>query len=306
MEVMFNLQIDCESTQSSVSDPALGKRSIKGVAKILERYELKGTFIVIPSDLKMHGGVYRELRDRGHEVGLHSHPAEQGWCEFLGVYGAEEQETILAEGIEVFEQVMEQAPRAFTPGYFSANDITFAVLEKLGFTHGSVSLPTRNLPACACIWGSSPDYCHYPHRNNRCLKGDVNFVDVPVTTDPDSRMWGGATPQDLRVELVDAKNHWYTIKKSLDRQIDQRLNPGPVYIKALTHNIFDYSDPRDFRTETLERIIQSSIGLSREYDAEMIGATTSEIACRYREITGGPRKVEELKLDTRGRQEHGA
>lgn len=51
----------------------------------------------------------------------------------------------------------------------------------------------------------------------------MNFVDLPPTVDPDSRMWGGAQPLNLRVELVDAKNHWYTIDKAVRRQIAQRL-----------------------------------------------------------------------------------
>lgn len=96
-------------------------------------------------------------------------------------------------------------PKHFTPGYASANDYTFPALEALGFTHGLVSMPTRNLPQCACVWGNSPMDAHYPHRYNRCLVGDVNFVDIPHTIDWESRMWGGAHPQDLRIELVDAK-----------------------------------------------------------------------------------------------------
>ena len=59
---------------------------------------------------------------------------------------------------------------------------------------------------------------HYPHRHNRSLVGDVDFVDVPGTCDPNHGCGGGA-PQDLRVELVDAKNHWYTIHKAVKRQM---------------------------------------------------------------------------------------
>ena len=47
------------------------------------------------------------------------------------------------------------------------------------------------------------------------LSGGLDFVVIPQTIDPDSRMWGGKTPLDLRVELVDAKNHWYTIHKAV-------------------------------------------------------------------------------------------
>lgn len=298
-KIYFNIQVDCESTQRTIHDPALGERAIRGLGEIFAQTGAKGTFVVIPPDLKVHAALYRELEAAGHEVGLHTHPAEQGYEEFLGVYGFDEQVKILQEGIDVFADCLGRRPEVFTPGYFSANDHTYPALEALGFRHGTVSISTRDLPQCACVWGSSPLEVHYPHRHNRSLAGDVDFVDVPPTVDVASRMWGGAHPQDLRIELVDAKNHWYTIHKNVKRQAEAGL---PVkHLKGLTHNIFDYSHPHDFRRETLFGVIAAARQICEQQGCELVPATTGEIAAEYRRKVPLPRGGMKLGLDTRGR-----
>jgi hypothetical protein len=302
----FNIQVDCESTQRGIGDPSLGERSIRGLGEIFAENGVRATFVVIPSDMRVHAAIYRDLELRGHEIGLHVHPAEQGYGEFLGVYGFEEQVRMLREGIDAFGEGMGRKPHAFTPGYFSANDHTYPALESLGLRHGTVSLPTRNLPQCACVWGNSPQDAHYPHRFNRCLIGDVDFVDVPMTADVESRMWGGAHPQDLRIELVDAKNHWYTIHKAVKRQLAAGDGLPVMYVKALTHNIFDYGDPRDFRRETMHGVIAAVREICGREGCEFVPATTGEIAEAYRGRVPLPSSGIRLDLDTRGRSGWGA
>lgn len=301
MRIWFTFQIDCEATQRSIADPALGERAIRGLGEILGETGLKGTFVAIPPDLRAHAPVYRDLEAQGHEIGLHIHPGEQGYEEFLGVYGFEDQAKIVQEGIDIFADCLGRAPIAFTPGYCSANDHTFPMLEALGFKHGMVSLPTRNLPQCACIWGNSPLDMHYPHRYNRCLSGDVDFVDVPPTVDVVSRMWGGAHPQDLRIELVDAKNHWYTVQKNVKRQVEAGDRIPVKYLRAFTHNIFDYGDPRNFRRETLYGVIAAARQICEQFESEFVPATTLELAEVYRKAVPLPGGGAKLELDARGR-----
>jgi hypothetical protein len=123
---------------------------------------------------------------------------------------------------------------------------------------------------------------------------------VPLTVDPDSRMWGGAHPQDLRIELVDAKNHWYTIKKEIDRKIG---NDSPVkYVMALTHNIFDYSNEHDFRRETLIKVIGHLKKIISSAGFEPSGATVKQIADDFRKKCPLDKSVlPKLKLDISGR-----
>ena len=195
---------------------------------------------------------------------------------------------------------MGRKPLSFCPGYASANDFTFGVLEELGFTHGMVSIPTRNLPQCACLWASAPLDPHYPHRFNRSLVGDVNFVELPPTVDPDSRMWGGAHPQDLRVELVDAKNHWHTMNKAVQRQ---RAGGTPlVQLHAVTHNVFDFSDAQNFRRETFVGMVAGAQQIAQSNDLQFQAATLSELAAIYREVVPlESAATTKLELDTRGR-----
>jgi hypothetical protein len=141
---------------------------------------------------------------------------------------------------------------------------------------------------------------HYPHRWFRTLPGDVDFVQVSTTSDPDSRMWGGKHPQDLRVELVDAKNHWYTIHKAVQRQLRER--PPVPYILGGTHNTFEYSDPSDFRRQTLEKVIGHARRIFDEAAVAWRPGTVGDIAAQYRRacplegVCGHT-----LTLDTRGR-----
>lgn len=300
-EIFFNLQIDCEATQFAIQNPALGERAIRGLGEMLAESDTKGTFLVIPGDIAVHAKIYQELEEAGHEIGLHYHPWIAGRSEFLGFESPGDQRQFLQEASDRYAQAMGKRPLAFCPGYGSANDYTYGILEELGFTHGLVSIPTRDLPQCACVWGSSPLDPHYPHRYNKSLEGDVNFVDLPPTIDPQSRMWGGAHPQDLRVELVDAKNHFYTIDKAVRRQLQERT--PLLQVHALTHNIFEFSDPKNFRRETYLGIVEAVKRIAERENLTMRGTTLADLASRYREkFPHAQVQGKNLTLDVSGRK----
>ncbi len=294
--IYFNLSTDCEATDPALNDAALGERATRGLRDLLEAEAWRATFYVIPTDMEAHPQLYNELHDAGHEIGLHLHPAAQGYSPFCGIYGPDMQEKIMDEAADRFAQVMGWRPRALCMGYGSANDHTYPILAKLAFTHGMCSVPGRILPECASLWGGAPLFMHYTHPYNRCLIGDLDFVEVPATIDWESRMWGGKHPQDLRVELVDAKNHFYTIEKSVRRQIEEDV---PVkLLHTVTHNIFEYGDPDDFRRQTLEGIITHYKNIVADRGYGLAGATVAEIAELYRAAV--PRQESELELDLRG------
>ncbi len=299
-QFFVSVRADCEATAHAVKNPALGERSVRGLLDVLKREGLKGTLYVIPTDLEASAGLYREAGAQGCEIGLHVHPADLGAEEFLGVLGPDGQRAVLAQARDRFAAAMGRAPESLCIGYHSANDYTFPLLVELGFRHGTNSTPTRNLPECASVWAGAPLDAHYAHPWNRLLPGWLDFVELPSTLDPDSRMWGGKHPQDLRVELVDAKNHWYTIAKAVDRQLREAT---PVKrIEISTHNIFDFSDPRDFRRETLEKMIAHMKRILSDRGCTLIPATAETTAAAFRAACPLPAPgAGRLKLDTRGR-----
>ena len=301
MKLYFNMKVDCEATQRSVNNAALGERSTRGFADLLNQHGVKGTFFVIAGDIEVHAALYLGLEKEGHEVALHLHPGDLGYQEFAGIYGPDEQRKMIDTAAQRFAQAMGRRPLGFCMGYGSCNDHTFPVLADLQFKHGQCSIPSRILPECASVWAGAPLDIHYAHRYNRLLSGDLDFVEIPSTLDPDSRMWGGKHPQDLRVELVDAKNHYYTIEKSVRRQIHEDV---PVFsIKGSTHNIFEFGDPRDFRRETAEGIITATKRIAEANGLTLLPATTETMAAIYRKTVPLPKDGgQKVDLDTRGRK----
>lgn len=298
--VYFACKIDCEATQQSINDTQLGERATRGFAEVLEKENLLGTFLAIATDLEASRELYVDLAERGHEIGLHVHPADLGYEEFLGIYGPDDQQKILLQAADRFAQVMGYRPKAVDIGYHSANDYTYQILNDLGFTHGNLSQPSRILPECASVWAGAQADIHYTSAFNRLLPGELNLIDIPCINDPQSRIWGGKHPQDLKVESVDAKNHWYTIKKAIDRQIKKDV--PTKYIMIQTHNVFDYSDPKNFRRETLEKVIQHTKNIIASVNYNFKGVTLKELADQYRRKCPLD-KIDKLKLtlDTSGR-----
>jgi peptidoglycan/xylan/chitin deacetylase (PgdA/CDA1 family) len=294
----FGFFIDSEATQPAINDAALGARADRGIADVLESRGLVGTFHVLPTEAEANAALYRELKARGHEIGLHVHPAAQGYGEFFGIYGPDQQRTILKDAKDRAESALGFAVGSLCIGYVSTNDHSYAIFEELGFRHGMTSLPTRVLPECASVHAGAPLGIHYANRHNRLLPGDMDYVEIPVTVDPESRLWGGKHPQDLRVELVDAKNHYYTIKKAIQRQLSER---SPLmYLLGFTHNVFDYSDPRDFRRQTLEGIIAHVKDLCSAQSLELVPSTIGQIAAAYRDVVPAGASITKLELDRSG------
>jgi peptidoglycan/xylan/chitin deacetylase (PgdA/CDA1 family) len=292
------IMADCEATQHSLRDPALGERSVRGLLELASQEAVHLTLFATPGDLAASPALYREAAGRNHEVGLHLHPSDLGYTEFLGVCSCQEQRRIFSDAVERFTGVMNAPPKAFSPGYYSANDYTLPLLAELGFTHGCVSAPGRVLPECASVWAGAPLDAHYANPNNRLLAGGLDFVNFPATVDPDSRMWGGKHPQDLRVELVDAKNHWYTIAKAVKRQLD---NPPAVSsIRITTHNTFEYGDVRDFRRQTLLKMIEHTRKIVSDAGAGLLPVTAEQAAALFRRAAP-PNQAAPLHLDIRGR-----
>lgn len=272
--------IDCEATQKAVNDVGLGIRAIRGLAELISNANLRATLFVLPEDAAAYPDLLRELDGQGFQVGLHFHPQEEGYSDFCGAYTAESQRQMYNDALKKFADAVGFSPKTFRTGSCSANDSTFPVTAELGFDCCSHSMPGRNMTQLRSNWVSGPQDVHYAHPANRLLEGGLDLVEVPVTTDPDSMLWSGGHPQDLRVELFDGKNQRFMIDKMLARE---KARPRPVKaIVALTHNTYEYGDPADFRRQTIERMVSDFTELADKHDVNPVPATISQIAAAYR------------------------
>jgi hypothetical protein len=184
------------------------------------------------------------------------------------------------DAIKKFTDGLGCRPTSFRTGSFSANDSTFPVCAELGLSVTSHSCPGRRMNNLRSNWVDAPQQVHFAHPHNRLLEGDLDLVEVPASTDPDSMLWSGKHPQDLRVELLDAKNQAFLIDKLLVRERDRKV---PVRsIVALTHNIFDFSDPSNFYRQTLVRMGDDFKRLADKHAVRLIPATIQETAQAFR------------------------
>jgi peptidoglycan/xylan/chitin deacetylase (PgdA/CDA1 family) len=280
-DIHFCWTMDCESTQRAVNDADLGRRSLRGFVDVIMNAGMRPTLFVLPSEARSCAQLLRQLVEEGVEVGLHYHPQEEGHADYCGAYSADKQRDMYANGLRQLSDVLGFQPRTFRTGSCSANDATFPVTAELGFSSCSHSMPARNMTVLRSNWVGAPAQVHDAHPANRLLEGGLDLVEVPVTTDPDSMLWSGGHPQDLRVELFDAKNHRYLINKVLLRE-KARSHPVKAIV-ALTHNVFDYSNPHDFRRETLVHMLQDCTALANQHEVTLRTATIGDVATAYRE-----------------------
>jgi hypothetical protein len=272
--------LDCEATQRAVNDAELGQRAVRGFVDVVTSAGMKVTLFVTPGDARAYPQLLRKLADAGVEIGLHYHPQEEGHDDYCGAYTAEQQRIMYADGLNQLSDALGFQPLTFRSGSCSANDATFSVSHDLGFTSCSHSMPGRNMRHLKSNWVDAPHAVHYAHGANRLLEGDLDLVEVPVSTDPDSMLWSGGHPQDLRVELFDAKNQRFLIDKLLARE---KQRPQKVKaIVALTHNVFEYGERNDFRRQTLVQMLADLVELADRRQVALRPATIGEVAAAYR------------------------
>lgn len=274
--------MDCECTQPGVADPELGRNAVTGFTEILAAEGWRGTFFLIRRDLEALSELFAATAAAGHELGVHTHPDTVGYpSPYLGVYDADTQREIVEGTVAVFARGLGIVPCSCRPGFASANDATFPVLSACGMRQTSASMPGRLLTKLASNWAGAPLFAHYAHPHNRFLEGGLDLVEIPISVDWESMIWGGLHPQDLRVESTDARNHAFAIEKIMRRQVRENLPVKALVI--LTHNLFRYADSSDFRRETMRGMIATIRRCGAELGVDLVGSTVADIGAAYRE-----------------------
>lgn len=273
--------IDCESAQPAIADASLGRNAISGFARLLETEGWRGTFFLIRAELEPLGDLLGKTGEAGHELAIHTHPDCCGYpSPYLGTYDAGTQREIIEGTIDAFEKTLGIRPKSCRPGFASANDATFPVLSACGIRQTSASMPGRMMTKLASNWAGAPLFAHYADPVNRFLEGGLDLVEIPISVDWETMIWGGMHPQDLRIEYTDARNHSFAIEKIMRRQIAEDIPVKALVI--LTHNIFRYADRDNFRRETMRGMIDTIRTCARDLGVEIVGSTITDVGAAYR------------------------
>lgn len=280
ISVLWTMDCEAPAELSHEGGPAnwdLAERSIRGYCELVSGYGFRATLFVVPAAARRLASVFRDLAREGVEVGLHCHPQDQGSGDYLGGLRAEEQRDLLSAAAAGFADALGFSPKSFRAGNFSANDSTYPVLADLGFTATSTACPGRAFSRVRSVWCGAPEEPYHPSAANRLVAGDLPLVEVPLTVDRDSVMWGGLTPLELRVEMVDGRAHGFTMRKVVDRQV---AGGRCRYLMPMTHNLFDYSKESEFRRTVVVEMAGELKRWEEQLDRQVVGPTLSDFVAR--------------------------
>ena len=302
--VYIMMTMDCESAKVDVSDHGISmsssgpadykesERSIRGFVDAVGRAGYPVTLFLHPEVAITHRNMLLGMQSNGVCLGLHLHPyklADSSHSDGLGAYPENEQRVILREAITAWESALGQRPQYFRAGYFSANDATFRLLDKLGFRGGSLSNPGRILGSHFSTWDGSDPYPHRAHPAFRLISGNTNFIEIPVAVAygrPVSRGHAGEKGYEWPY-IPHTYDHQAVVADILGRFTDDRPDFGTLVTD--THNDHDYTDTNSSASINLDRILTAIQKSCDELDLKSSGTTIDALCHRVRESDGSDR-----------------
>lgn len=115
---------------------------IRYIMDMCENYGVKALFFVDIAAAWDYGDekikqVVKEIKDRGHDIGIHIHPDHMADKKrlFLSEYNWEEQTEIIKQCTKWYENVTGELPKSFRAGKYSANLDTLKIISQLGYTY---------------------------------------------------------------------------------------------------------------------------------------------------------------------------
>lgn len=175
------LTIDTEDAYFSrpilMTGEGIGREfGVFGILDELDAHGMKATFFVNVYETSQQPqgaveGVVREVAERGHEVGLHSHPSpgSQLYGRPLFRLPRQQQADILRWGVELIDHWTGAPPTSFRAGGYALDDHTFAAMEEVGILIDS-----------SCFFPSANNHQERFTVNGVAARGSV--IEVPVTT----------------------------------------------------------------------------------------------------------------------------
>lgn len=287
------LTMDCEpalfectplAIKLSGTGPNTHEEGESSIRAYVEAADLQGypvTLFAHPEVAVAQTALLLELQQAGACLGMHLHPYKFNPIKYprdLGSFTAQQQSEMIAAASEVWSDALGQHPRFFRGGVYSANDATFGVLIDLGFTGGSLSVPGRVLPRAMAIWAGAELYPHRANLSFRHIRGDSDFIEVPMSSDTSRPMDSG--------ELGEIGFEWpYVASRKYDHAaivrnvIARSIYDGaafPTYVTN-THQDQDYADPEHPASVNLQTIFRTLRETASVFGVELTGRTIAEM-----------------------------
>ncbi len=228
-------------------------------AGALDELGFRATFFVAPEALPRLGGRMEELSEAGCELGLLCHPQLGGYQSYLGSYSYDRQREIIRVGRRSWEDSLGQEPRAFRPGFFSANDYTFHAACMEAFRQGSCSLPGRMDNDQCSMWFEAYPFPHHTDPLDRLSAGTMEFYEVPVTSDFEaaaSISYETYTPPHLRIEEPDLHAYAQPLMARWLDWMDEEATEVKV-LHLVTSNVVNWAQQEDPHVERLRNLCQA-------------------------------------------------
>jgi hypothetical protein len=147
------------------------------------------------------------------------------------------------------------------------------VLDELGFLGGSLSNPGRVLPEHCSVWAGAEPYPHRAHSGFRLIRGESDFVNVPVSGAfgrPVARGHAGEKGFEWSY-IPHAYDHREIVSDVLNRFRVDSPNFGTFVTD--THNDQDYSNNSHPATRNLVLTLASITEFCQRLDLEPVGIT---------------------------------
>jgi peptidoglycan/xylan/chitin deacetylase (PgdA/CDA1 family) len=111
------------------------------VLDLLDRFDIKSTFLVPGHTALAYPNLIKEIRDRGHEFAYH------GWMhEDPRDYDVAGQRLIIERGLEALDHVAGVRPRGHVAPAWNMSEDTIALVEEFGFEFDGSRMATDHLP----------------------------------------------------------------------------------------------------------------------------------------------------------------
>lgn len=307
-EIDVVVTMDCEPTTATSDktgsgpvDFALSEKAIRGYFDIAAGYGFPVTFFIHPETAVGQPELFLELEKRGACLGLHMHPWKYstwryGRKRYMAHYGgltADEQRSLLAESLALWNQALNHNPLYFRPGTFSANDSVFAVLDSLGFRGGSCSAPGRVYKEINAIWTDAEPDPHKAHPCFRQMRGSLDFANMPLSADFSKLLEGKGGRRmhaDFRPDTDWPSIYgitYDTIATNILAQVNSRKPAVPV-LNAISHNHYDYTKPSDPACQRFKTMLDAICSACEKAGVKPVGATLATVVDKVTARDKGP------------------